>query len=189
MPRVVYTPLSPGRTRASMAWYFVEPAARSPDFAAAREQILDRWLGPSRQMRDRAGLRSQDFHCLELQQAARGSPVADIVRFSPTWERRFEPPNRRFDACLSIAPCCLHPRAAVALAQRFRARCRVLVREDADARDHHAHSLSSAEWRGLSNPGPSAPRRPGRCGCSRLRASSQQHRRQQLRYRGESLMG
>lgn len=84
---VVYTPLGPDRTRASMAWYFVGSAAEAPEFAAARGKVLDRWLGASRQMCDRTGLRSQDYHCLELQQAARGSAVADIVRFSPTWER------------------------------------------------------------------------------------------------------
>jgi choline monooxygenase len=84
---VVYAPLAPGRTRASMAWYFVRPTAGNPDFAAARERILDRWLGPSRQRLDGAGLRNQDFHCLELQQAARGSPVGDVACFSPVWER------------------------------------------------------------------------------------------------------
>jgi choline monooxygenase len=84
---VIYTPLSPGRTRADMAWYFVGEAARDPAFAAAREQVLERWLGPTRRHGDGAGLRSQDFRSFEMQQAARGSPVADSVCFAPAWER------------------------------------------------------------------------------------------------------
>jgi len=32
------------------------------------------------------GIRSQDFVCMQLQQDARGSAVADEVLFSPTWE-------------------------------------------------------------------------------------------------------
>ena len=61
-------------------------AAESPEFAAGREFMLDRWLGASRDYDDRSGIRSQDHTCMEWQQKARSSPVADDVKFSPTWE-------------------------------------------------------------------------------------------------------
>ena len=83
----IYTPIAPGRTRARMAWYFVGDAAEDSTHAEARERVLDRWLGKSRRFEDRGGIRSQDHACMELQQAARFSPVADSVQFSPTWER------------------------------------------------------------------------------------------------------
>jgi hypothetical protein len=69
-----------------MAWYFVGDAATSAEFAAGRDRVIDRWLGPSRRFEDRSGIRSQDHRCMELQQAARFSPVADNVQFSPSWE-------------------------------------------------------------------------------------------------------
>ncbi len=84
---VIYTPIAPGRTRASMAWYFVGDAATDTDHSVARERVLDRWLGKARSFEDRSGIRSQDHICMQLQQAARHSPVADKVQFSPTWER------------------------------------------------------------------------------------------------------
>ncbi|MBL8698879.1 MAG: aromatic ring-hydroxylating dioxygenase subunit alpha [Alphaproteobacteria bacterium] len=83
----IYTPIAPGLTRVSMAWYFVGDAATDRAHAAGREKVLDRWLGESRDLAGRTGIRSQDHWCMELQQAARGSPVADQVQFSPTWER------------------------------------------------------------------------------------------------------
>ena len=82
----IYTPIAPGLTRAHMAWYFVGDAATSAEFAAGRDRVIDRWLGPSRRFEDRSGIRSQDHRCMELQQAARFSPVADNVQFSPSWE-------------------------------------------------------------------------------------------------------
>lgn len=82
---VIYTPISPSRTRATMAWYYASEALE-PEYAEARERSLDRWLGPTRKFEDRGGIRSQDFICMQLQQAARGSAVADEVLFSPTWE-------------------------------------------------------------------------------------------------------
>lgn len=82
----IFTPLAPGRTRASMAWYYVGDAATDRKYADARKRALDRWLGETRRFEDRGGIRSQDHSCMELQQAARSSPVADDVRFSPTWE-------------------------------------------------------------------------------------------------------
>ena len=82
---VIYTPLGPTRTRATMAWYYAS-AAVDPEHDALRERSLDRWLGPTRKFEDRGGIRSQDFNCMQLQQAARGSAVADDVLFSPTWE-------------------------------------------------------------------------------------------------------
>ena len=82
---VIYTPLGPDRTRATMAWYYASDAVDSR-YDEVRERSLDRWLGPTRRFEDRGGIRSQDFVCMQLQQAARGSAVADEVLFSPTWE-------------------------------------------------------------------------------------------------------
>jgi choline monooxygenase len=82
----IYVPIAPGVTLARMAWYFVDEAATGERYADAREAILDRWLGKSRQFEDLAGIRSQDHRCMEWQQRARSSPVADDVKFSTTWE-------------------------------------------------------------------------------------------------------
>ncbi len=82
----VYIPLSCGRTRVEMAWYFVGDAATAKKYKEGREQALDRWLGSSREYNQRGGIRSQDHSCMELQQRARMSPAADDVQFSPTWE-------------------------------------------------------------------------------------------------------
>jgi choline monooxygenase len=82
----IYVPIAPGVTQARMAWYFTPDAATGPEHETAREAVLDRWLGPSRRFEDRTGIRSQDHRCMELQQAARMSPVADDVKFSTTWE-------------------------------------------------------------------------------------------------------
>lgn len=83
----VYIPLSAGRTRAEMAWYFVGDGATDEKYKEAREKALDSWLGSSREYNQRGGIRSQDHTCMELQQRARMSPAADIsVQFSPTWE-------------------------------------------------------------------------------------------------------
>ena len=82
----IYVPIAPGLTEARMAWYFAPGAASGARFEASREAVLDRWLGPTRSFEDRQGIRAQDHHCMELQQAARSSPVADDVKFSSTWE-------------------------------------------------------------------------------------------------------
>ena len=82
----IYVPVAPGITRTEMAWYFAPGAATGPEHAAARDAALDRWIGPDRSLDDQRGLRPQDHRCLELQQAARASPVADDVKFSPVWE-------------------------------------------------------------------------------------------------------
>ena len=82
----IYTPVAPGVTRAEMAWYFAPEAATGPVHESAREAALDRWLGPERCLSDGRGIRAQDHRCMELQQAARASPVADDVKFSPVWE-------------------------------------------------------------------------------------------------------
>ena len=82
----VYIPLSAGRTRAEMAWYFVGDAATGKEYKKARELALDNWLGSTRDYNQRGGIRSQDHNCMELQQRARMSPAADDVQFSPTWE-------------------------------------------------------------------------------------------------------
>ena len=82
----IYTPVAPGITHARMAWFFVGDSATDDAHAQARGKVLDRWLGPARDFSDRRGIRAQDHRCMELQQAARGSPVADTVRFSPVWE-------------------------------------------------------------------------------------------------------
>ncbi len=83
----IYRPVAPGVTRVEMAWYFAPEAAEGPEFEAGREAQLDVWLGRTREFGDRAGIRSQDHACMEWQQLARASPVADDVRFSATWER------------------------------------------------------------------------------------------------------
>ena len=83
---VVYIPIAPDRTLASMAWYFAGDGATAEKYAAAREKRLNIWLGPTRAIEDKGGIRSQDHKCFELQQAARYSPVANDVQFSPTWE-------------------------------------------------------------------------------------------------------
>ena len=82
----IYVPVAPGVTRAEMAWYFAPGAATGERHAEAREAAIDRWLGPRRTLSDRRGIRAQDHRCMELQQAARASPVADDVKFSPVWE-------------------------------------------------------------------------------------------------------
>ena len=82
----IYVPVAPGVTRAEMAWYFAPEAATGPEHAAARDAAIDRWIGPGRSLSDQRGLRPQDHRCMELQQAARASPVADDVKFSPVWE-------------------------------------------------------------------------------------------------------
>jgi phenylpropionate dioxygenase-like ring-hydroxylating dioxygenase large terminal subunit len=82
----IYVPIAPGITEARMAWYFAPGAAVGPEYESAREAVLDRWLGPSRSFEAREGIRSQDHRCMELQQAARQSPIANDVKFSTTWE-------------------------------------------------------------------------------------------------------
>jgi len=82
----IYVPIAPGLTQARMAWYFAPGAALGETHAPAREAVLNRWLGPSRRYEDMAGIRPQDHHCMELQQQARCSPVANDVKFSTTWE-------------------------------------------------------------------------------------------------------
>ena len=83
----IYVPIAPGVTRAEMAWFIAPEALDKDDFATGRKDLLDRWLGKSRQFNDRSGVRSQDHACMEWQQLARGSPVANDVKFSATWER------------------------------------------------------------------------------------------------------
>ena len=82
----IYLPVAPGKTIARMAWYFAPGTTAAPQYKSHINQILDRWLGPSRRFEDRAGIRPQDHHCMELQQRARTSPVANDVKFSTTWE-------------------------------------------------------------------------------------------------------
>ncbi len=84
---VIAMPVAPDRTVSKMAYFFVGEAATSPDFASGRKRALDRWLGPTRRIEDRGGIRSQDMLIWENQQVARSSPIADDVLFSPVWER------------------------------------------------------------------------------------------------------
>jgi choline monooxygenase len=84
---VVAIPVAPDRTISMMGYFFVGDAATAPEFAQGRSHVLDRWLGPTRRQADRGGIRSQDMLIWENQQAARASPVADQVLFSPVWER------------------------------------------------------------------------------------------------------
>jgi phenylpropionate dioxygenase-like ring-hydroxylating dioxygenase large terminal subunit len=83
---VIAMPLAPDHTVSQMGYFFVGDAAASPQYQAARDRVLDRWMGPTRRQEDRAGIRSQDMEIWEQQQLARRSPVADEVLFSPVWE-------------------------------------------------------------------------------------------------------
>lgn len=84
---VIIDPIAPDRTIAKLGFFFVDGGAKGRKYAAARKQVLDRWLGKSRSPTGRDGIRSQDFGIWEEQQTARHSPVADEVVFSPVWER------------------------------------------------------------------------------------------------------
>lgn len=83
---VITEPLAPDRTRMKLAFFFVGEAAHAPAMAAGRSAVLDRWLGPSRRVDGRDGIRSQDMAIWEGQQRARHSPAADDVKFSSVWE-------------------------------------------------------------------------------------------------------
>ncbi len=83
----LYIPIAPGVTQARMAWYFAPGVIGENCFENAVNAVLDRWLGPARKLADRRGIRPQDHRCMELQQAARSSPIADDVKFSTTWEQ------------------------------------------------------------------------------------------------------
>ena len=82
----VYIPIAPDKTLAKMAW-FIPPGIKNDEKLKPEvDKILERWLGPDRSIAGRRGIRAQDHRCMELQQQARGSPVANDVRFSRTWE-------------------------------------------------------------------------------------------------------
>ena len=82
----IYTPIGPGHTHVNMAWFFAPGVVGNPDHIKGREAVLERWLGKNRTLNERTGIRSQDHRCMELQQLARSSPIADDVKFSTTWE-------------------------------------------------------------------------------------------------------
>ena len=82
----IVEPLSAERTRLRLAFFFVGDAATAPRYAAEREAVIDRRIGKSRDPRAQDGIRNQDIAIWEGQQIARGSPVADDVKFSATWE-------------------------------------------------------------------------------------------------------
>ena len=84
---VITDPLAPDRTMAKLGFFFVGEAASAKNARAGREKVLDLWLGKTRSVTGRDGIRSQDFGIWEVQQIARQSPVADEVVFSPVWER------------------------------------------------------------------------------------------------------
>ena len=84
---VITDPIAPNRTMAKLGFFFVGEAAKAKKYAAGRKQVLDRWLGKTRSVTGRDGIRSQDMGIWEVQQIARQSPVADEVVFSPVWER------------------------------------------------------------------------------------------------------
>ena len=82
----IYIPIAPNKTLAKMSW-FIPPGIKDDEKLRPEiDKILERWLGPDRSITGRRGIRAQDHHCMELQQKARSSPVADDVRFSETWE-------------------------------------------------------------------------------------------------------
>ena len=82
----VYIPLAPDKTLAKMAWFIPPGIQNDEKLKPEVDKILERWLGPDRSIAGRRGIRAQDHRCMELQQQARGSPVANDVRFSRTWE-------------------------------------------------------------------------------------------------------
>ena len=84
---VITDPLAPDRTIGKLGFFFVGDAATARKNMAGREKVLDLWLGKTRSVTGRDGIRSQDFGIWEVQQIARQSPVADDVVFSPVWER------------------------------------------------------------------------------------------------------
>ena len=82
----VYIPIAPDKTLAKMAW-FIPPGIKNDEKLKPEvDKILERWLGPDRSIAGQRGIRAQDHRCMELQQQARSSPVANDVRFSRTWE-------------------------------------------------------------------------------------------------------
>jgi choline monooxygenase len=83
---VIIEPISPGRTRLRLSFFFVGDAATAPEFEAEREAVIDRRIGKSRSPKGRDGIRNQDIAIWEGQQIARGSPVADDVKFAAIWE-------------------------------------------------------------------------------------------------------
>lgn len=70
-----------------MGFFYVGEAATADEHARGREVTLDRWIGPSRSLEGRDGVRSQDFQIFEAQQVAKHSPVADMTVMSPVWEQ------------------------------------------------------------------------------------------------------
>jgi choline monooxygenase len=82
----IVEPVAPDRTRLRLAFFFVGASATDPKFHAEREAVIDRRIGASRDPKGRDGIRNQDIAIWEGQQIARGSPVADDVKFSATWE-------------------------------------------------------------------------------------------------------
>lgn len=84
---VIADPVAADRTVSKMGFFFVGEAATDPAYAPQRKKTLARWLGETGVMRDYGGIRSQDMQVWEQQQIARQSPVADMVVFSPVWEK------------------------------------------------------------------------------------------------------
>ena len=82
----IIDPLGPARTRLRLAFFFVGEAATDPRFIAEREAVIDKRIGPSRDPRQRDGIRHQDIAMWEGQQIARGSSVADDLKFGRFWE-------------------------------------------------------------------------------------------------------
>ena len=82
----VYIPIAPDKTLAKMAWFIPPGIKNNRELQPEVDKILERWLGPDRTITGRRGIRAQDHHCMELQQKARRSSVANDVRFSKTWE-------------------------------------------------------------------------------------------------------
>ncbi|HEX3951963.1 MAG TPA: aromatic ring-hydroxylating dioxygenase subunit alpha [Stellaceae bacterium] len=82
----IIDPLAPDRTRLRLAFFFVGDAATDPRFTTERETIIDKRIGASRDPKKRDGIRNQDIAIWEGQQIARGSPAADDLKFSATWE-------------------------------------------------------------------------------------------------------
>lgn len=98
---VITDPLAPDRTHAILGFFFVGDAATSEAMGPARDKVLNRWLGTTRERHGMDGIRSQDFSIWENQQIARQSPVSNDVKFSATWERNiYHFHNRLVDGLL-----------------------------------------------------------------------------------------
>ena len=82
----ILDPLGPDKTRLRLGFFFVGDAATDPAFEEERQKIYELRVGASRDPKQKDGIRNQDIAIWEGQQIARGSRVADDLKFAKTWE-------------------------------------------------------------------------------------------------------